>query len=84
MVFLQVHERDIQTDFLLILLRDVVKLRPDLKVILMSATLNAERFSEYFYNAPMLLIPGFTYPVHEIYLEDIIDTVKLVLLIATT
>lgn len=73
---IQVHERDTQTDFLLILLRDLLPRRPDLKVILMSATLNAEKFSEYFSNAPMLHIPGFTYPVTEYYLEDIIDTVR--------
>lgn len=42
----------------------------------MSATLNAERFSEYFNGAPMLHIPGFTYPVQEFYLEDIIDTFR--------
>ncbi|XP_067932740.1 ATP-dependent DNA/RNA helicase DHX36-like [Watersipora subatra] len=72
----EVHERDIQTDFLLILLRDLLPSRPDLKVILMSATLNAENFSEYFYNAAMFNIPGFTFPVTEYYLEDIMDTVR--------
>ena len=70
------HERDIQTDFLLILLRDLLPRRPDLKVILMSATLNAEHFSEYFGNAAMFNIPGFTFPVTEYYLENIIDTVR--------
>ena len=83
MVILQVHERDINTDFLLILLRDLLPKRPDLKVILMSATLNAEQFSEYFNSAPMTNIPGFTYPVTEHYLEDIIDLVKYVTLSMT-
>lgn len=45
--------------------------RPDIKIILMSATLNAEAFSKYFNECPSLNIPGFTYPVEELYLEDI-------------
>ena len=45
---LQVHERDINTDFLLVLLRDLIKSRTDLRVVLMSATLDAESFSDYF------------------------------------
>ncbi|KAL7445620.1 hypothetical protein ACHAXM_009954 [Skeletonema potamos] len=44
----EVHERDINTDFLLILLRDLLKKRTDLRVILMSATLDAESFGKYF------------------------------------
>lgn len=44
----EIHERDLLSDFLLIILRDVLVKRPDLKVILMSATLKAEAFSEYF------------------------------------
>ena len=42
------HERDINTDFLLIILKKLLVQRPDLKIILMSATLNANMFSEYF------------------------------------
>ena len=49
----------------------------------MSATLNAEQVSEYFNSAPMTNIPGFTYPVTEHYLEDIIDLVKYVRLSMT-
>lgn len=45
--------------------------RPDIKVILMSATLNAAAFSKYYNDCPSLNIPGFTYPVEELYLEDI-------------
>lgn len=44
----EVHERDLLTDFLMIILRDVLRQRRDLKVILMSATLNADMFSAYF------------------------------------
>lgn len=50
--------------------------RPDLKVILMSATLNAEQFSEYFGGCPMIHIPGFTYPVKEYYLEDVLEVTR--------
>lgn len=44
----EVHERDILCDFLMIVLRDLIQRRPDLKLILMSATLNADLFSAYF------------------------------------
>ena len=69
----QIHERDILSDFLITLLKDVLKKRPDLKVILMSATLNAEQFSRYYGGCPMINIPGFTYPVEEFYLEDVLE-----------
>ena len=60
---LQVHERDHHTDFALILLKKLLPKRPDLRVILMSATLDAALFSEYFGGCPVVNIPGFTYPV---------------------
>ena len=44
----EIHERDILSDFLMIILKELVQRRKDLKVILMSATLNAEMFSQYF------------------------------------
>ncbi|KAH8042220.1 hypothetical protein HPB51_021304 [Rhipicephalus microplus] len=69
----EVHERDLQTDFLSIILKDLLVVRPDLCVILMSATINAEMFSEYFGNCPRLEIPGITFPVDVIYLEDILE-----------
>ena len=55
----EIHERDIQSDFLITLLKHrVLPERPDLKVVLMSATLNAEKFSRYFNGCPTLNIPG--------------------------
>ncbi|CAH1775187.1 unnamed protein product [Owenia fusiformis] len=69
----EVHERDLLCDFLMVILKDLLVQRPDLKLVLMSATLNAEQFSEYFGNAPMMNIPGFTYPVKEYLLEDVIQ-----------
>ena len=44
----EIHERDLNTDFLLIILKDLIQARPTLKLILMSATLNAQMFSAYF------------------------------------
>ncbi|KAL3274035.1 hypothetical protein HHI36_015454 [Cryptolaemus montrouzieri] len=72
----EIHERDIQTDFLLTLLKQVITRREDLRVILMSATLNAESFSNYFNDCPHLNIPGFTYHVEEYFLEDVIQRTK--------
>lgn len=54
----EVHERSEESDFLLLILRDLVKVRKDLTVILMSATLNADLFSDYFDKVPVLEIPG--------------------------
>ena len=59
----EIHERDIHSDFLLILLRDLLSKRSDLKLILMSATLQAQLFSDYFGGAPVLEIAGGTYPI---------------------
>lgn len=53
----EIHERGINEDFLLIILRDLIPNRPDLRIILMSATINADLFSKYFGNAPILHIP---------------------------
>lgn len=46
------------SDFLLALLKELLPVRPNLKVILMSATLNAELFCQYFNGAPVVYIPG--------------------------
>lgn len=72
----EIHERDLQSDFLMIILKDLLPRRPDLKVILMSATLNSEMFSKYFDKCPMINIPGFTYPVQEYLLEDVLEITK--------
>ncbi|KAK7251699.1 hypothetical protein RIF29_35120 [Crotalaria pallida] len=69
----EIHERGMNEDFLLIVLKDLLPRRPDLRLILMSATLNAELFSSYFAGAPTMHIPGFTYPVRSHFLEDILQ-----------
>lgn len=53
----EIHERGMNEDFLLIILRDLLPRRPDLRLILMSATINADMFSAYFGNAPTIHIP---------------------------
>lgn len=69
----EVHERSIDSDFLLIVLKRLLKRRTDLKVILMSATVDAERFSAYLSGAPVLNVPGRTFPVVVRYLEDAVE-----------
>ncbi|XP_071441564.1 putative ATP-dependent RNA helicase DHX57 [Hetaerina americana] len=72
----EVHERSEESDFLLMILRDLLPQRPDLKVILMSATMNAELFSSYFSGIPIVEIPGRTFPVEQFFLEDIIEMTR--------
>ncbi|KAK2151742.1 hypothetical protein LSH36_353g09030 [Paralvinella palmiformis] len=69
----EVHERSVQSDFLLILLRRLLEKRPDIKVILMSATMDAGKFSSYFQHCPVIEVPGRTYPVEVHHLEDILE-----------
>jgi ATP-dependent RNA helicase DHX29 len=69
----EVHERTIDSDFLLIVLRKLMLRRPELKVVLMSATVDAERFSKYLDGAPVLNVPGRTFPVAVKYLEDAVE-----------
>src|SRR5205809_1716857 len=72
----EVHERTIDTDFLLIVLRRLIQERPELKLILMSATVDSQKFSAYLNDAPVLDIPGRTFPVEVRYLEDAIELTK--------
>ena len=69
----EIHERSIDSDFLLIVLRKLLKRRSDLKIVLMSATVNAERFSDYLGGAPIVNVPGRTFPVETKYLEDALE-----------
>ncbi|XP_044157039.1 ATP-dependent RNA helicase A isoform X3 [Bufo gargarizans] len=69
----EIHERDINTDFLLVVLRDVIQAFPDIRVILMSATIDTSMFCEYFFNCPIIEVFGRTFPVQEYFLEDSIQ-----------
>ncbi|KAL1999239.1 hypothetical protein VTN02DRAFT_4828 [Thermoascus thermophilus] len=71
----EVHERSLDTDFLLGLLRELLEHRKDLRVILMSATLDADIFTQYFGGqgrVGQVNIPGRTFPVEDFYLDDVI------------
>jgi len=70
----EAHERSINTDVLLGLLKCILKTRKDLKVIVTSATLNAQKFSSYFNNAPILQVDGRLHPVTTIYSNYNYDT----------
>ncbi|WP_144394059.1 ATP-dependent RNA helicase HrpA [Pleionea sediminis] len=59
----EAHERSINIDFLLGLLKELIKKRKDLKVIITSATIDVERFSKFFNEAPIVNVEGRTYPV---------------------
>ena len=59
----EAHERSLNIDFLLGYLRTLVELRPDLKVVITSATIDAEKFSAHFGHAPVIEVSGRTYPV---------------------
>ncbi|KAL6479481.1 hypothetical protein MHYP_G00129140 [Metynnis hypsauchen] len=72
----EIHERNLQSDVLLTIVKDLLTTRDDLKIILMSATLNADKFSKYFGNCPMIHIPGYTFPVKEYLLEDVVEMLR--------
>lgn len=60
----EAHEQDLNTEILLMLTKKALQLNTNLKLIVMSATLNAEHFQNYYgQSAATIIIPGFTYPV---------------------
>nr|GEU80275.1 DExH-box ATP-dependent RNA helicase DExH6 [Tanacetum cinerariifolium] len=72
----EIHERDRFSDMMLAIIRDMLPFYPQLRVVLMSATLDADRFSQYFGGCPIIRVPGFTYNVNKLYLEDVLLLVK--------
>ncbi len=70
----EVHERNLDGDVLMALLKQCLDTTPHLRVILMSATLDAERFAAYWgTNTPRMHIPGRTFPVEDYMLEDVLE-----------
>lgn len=59
----EAHERTVHTDILLALVKDLARERPELKLLISSATMNAQKFADYFDEAPIFNIPGRRYPV---------------------
>ncbi|ORX98339.1 P-loop containing nucleoside triphosphate hydrolase protein, partial [Basidiobolus meristosporus CBS 931.73] len=66
----EAHERTVETDVLFGLLKKTHQLRPELKIIVMSATLNVEKFSDFFDSCPIFSIPGRTYDVDILHHHD--------------
>ncbi|XP_066278325.1 probable ATP-dependent RNA helicase DHX34 [Branchiostoma lanceolatum] len=64
----EVHERHLNGDFLLGVLRALLRARDDLKMVLMSATINIKLFAGYFHGAPVIQVPGRLYPIQLEYL----------------
>ena len=81
----EAHERSLNIDFLLGYIKNIISKRPDLKVIITSATIDVDKFSVHFNDAPIIQVSGRTFPVEIIYkplrkkinedLEDIEDAV---------
>jgi len=69
----EVHERSVETDFLLAILKRVLVKRTDLKLLLMSATMDSDIFCEYFSTTSVVKIPGFVHPVKDFFLEEIVQ-----------
>ena len=59
----EIHERDINTDFLLVMLRDMVNAFPDMRVVLMSATVDTSMFAEYFGKTRIVEVYGRQNPI---------------------
>lgn len=66
----EAHERTLHTDIIFGLVKDVARYRKDLKLLISSATLDAEKFSQYFDNAPIFKVPGRRYPVDLFYTKS--------------
>lgn len=69
----EIHERSVETDLVMALLKYILPQRLSLKVILMSATVREQDFCDYFNNCPMLRIQGTMFPVEMLYLEDVLS-----------
>ncbi|CAL1357892.1 unnamed protein product [Linum trigynum] len=67
----EAHERTVSTDIIFSLVKDLARQRSDLKLLISSATLDAEKFSDYFDCAPILEIPGRQYPVDILYKQPV-------------
>ena len=63
----EAHERSLNVDFLLGILKRILSRRRDLKVIVSSATLDVQRFSQFFDNAPVISVPGRLFPIELVY-----------------
>lgn len=67
----EAHERTVHTDVLFGLMKKTIQKRKDLKLIVTSATLDAVKFSTYFFESPIFTIPGRTFPVEILYTKEV-------------
>ncbi|XP_063239995.1 ATP-dependent RNA helicase A isoform X2 [Bacillus rossius redtenbacheri] len=74
----EIHERDVNSDFVMVVLRDMVHTYPDLRLVLMSATIDTSLFSKYFNDCPVIEIEGRAFPVQDYFLEDCVQLCKFV------
>ncbi|XP_038646834.1 ATP-dependent RNA helicase DHX29 isoform X1 [Scyliorhinus canicula] len=75
----EVHERSVQSDFLLIILKELMQKHSNLNLILMSATVDSDKFAQYFGHCPVINIPGRIYPVEVFHLEDVVEETGYIL-----
>lgn len=80
----EAHERSLHTDVLFALIKRTLRNNPSIRVVVMSATLHAEAFSDYFFGAPIAYIEGRTFPVQIFYTsepqEDFMDAIRIAVL----
>ncbi len=69
----EAHERSLNIDFILGYLKNLLHKRSDLKIVISSATLDADNFSRFFNNAPIIAVEGHTYPVEDFFLPPEVD-----------
>jgi pre-mRNA-splicing factor ATP-dependent RNA helicase DHX15/PRP43 len=72
----EAHERTLSTDILMGLIKNVLKERNDLKLVVMSATLDAEKFQKYYDNAPLIKVSGRTFPVEIMFTQEPVTNYK--------
>lgn len=72
----EVHEHELVTDILMIVIRDALMANAHLKVIIMSATLDSEQLRQYFFGCPVINVPGRTFAVNEIFLDTLLLNTK--------
>lgn len=67
------HERDLNIDLLLLLMKELIATNDRIRLVIMSATINAELFQKYFDNCPLLAVPGFMYNVNTYFIDVSIE-----------
>ena len=69
----EAHERSLNTDVLFGLLRSIISRRTDMKLIVTSATMDSQKFADFFGNVPCFNIPGRTFPVEVMYSKNVVE-----------